>query len=48
MMDLGKDLRFGVRMLLRHPTVTVISLLTLGLGIGASAAVFSVATLRDE
>ncbi len=41
MMDLGKDLRFGVRMLLRHPTVTVISLLTLGLGIGASTAVFS-------
>jgi len=42
MMDLGQDLRFGVRMLLRHPTVTIISLLTLGLGIGASAAVFSV------
>jgi len=41
-MDLGQDLRFGVRMLLRHPTVTIISLLTLGLGIGASAAVFSV------
>jgi putative ABC transport system permease protein len=29
-------------MLLQHPTVTVISLLTLGLGIGASTAVFSV------
>ena len=42
MMDLAHDLRFGVRMLLRHPTVTVISLLTLGLGIGASTAVFSV------
>ncbi len=42
MMDLAKDLRFGLRMLLRHPTVTVISLLTLGLGIGASTAVFSV------
>ena len=42
MKDLVKDLRFGLRMLLRHPTVTVISLLTLGLGIGASAAVFSV------
>lgn len=42
MKDLAKDLRFGLRMLLRHPTVTVISLLTLGLGIGASAAVFSV------
>ncbi len=42
MKDLAKDLRFGLRMLLRHPTVTVISLLTLGLGIGASTAVFSV------
>jgi len=42
MVDLTHDLRFGVRMLLRHPTVTVISLLTLGLGIGASTAVFSV------
>ncbi len=42
MIDLGKDLRFGLRMLLRQPTVTVISLLTLGLGIGASTAVFSV------
>lgn len=42
MMDLLKDLRFGLRMLLRHPIVTVISLLTLGLGIGASTAVFSV------
>lgn len=42
MVDLVHDLRFGVRMLLRHPTVTVISLLTLALGIGASTAVFSV------
>ena len=42
MSDLLQDLRFGVRMLVRHPTVTVISVLTLGLGIGASTAVFSV------
>ena len=42
MKDLAKDLRFGLRMLLRYPTVTLISLLTLGLGIGASTAVFSV------
>jgi putative ABC transport system permease protein len=42
MIDLAHDLRFGVRMLLRHPTVTLISLLTLGLGIGATTAVFSV------
>jgi len=42
MMDLAIDLRFGLRMLLRHPVITVVSLLTLGLGIGASTAVFSV------
>ncbi len=42
MSDILQDLRFGVRMLLRHPTVTLISLLTLALGIGASTAVFSV------
>jgi len=40
--DLLHDLRFGARMLVRHPTMTVISVLTLGLGIGASTAVFSV------
>lgn len=42
MVDLLRDFRFGFRMLIRHPTVTVISLLTLALGIGASTAVFSV------
>ena len=42
MVDLLRDIRFGFRMLLRHPTVTVISVLTLALGIGASTAVFSV------
>ena len=42
MVDLLRDFRFGFRMLVRHPTVTVISLLTLALGIGASTAVFSV------
>jgi len=42
MNDLIKDIRFGVRMLARQPIVTVICLLTLGLGIGASTAVFSV------
>lgn len=41
MSDLFQDLRFGVRMLVRHPTTTVIALATLALGIGASSAVFS-------
>jgi len=35
------DLRVAVRILLRNPAVSVISVLTLGLGIGASVAVFS-------
>jgi putative ABC transport system permease protein len=42
MVDLVRDIRFGFRMFLRHRTVTVISVLTLALGIGASTAVFSV------
>ncbi len=42
MSDFIQNIRFGLRMLLRHPTVTVISVLTLALGIGASTAVFSV------
>ncbi|MGH9173642.1 MAG: ABC transporter permease, partial [Vicinamibacterales bacterium] len=38
----GRDLRFGIRSFLRSPRFTVPALLTLTLGIGATAAVFSV------
>ncbi len=37
-----KDIRYGIRSLLKQPTFTLISIVTLALGIGANTAIFSV------
>jgi predicted permease len=42
MADLFQDLRYAVRMLVRQPAFTMVTVLVLSLGIGATTAIFSV------
>jgi putative ABC transport system permease protein len=40
--NIWRDVRFGLRLLWRNPGFTAVAVLTLGLGIGANTAIFSV------
>src|SRR5258708_30047964 len=41
--NLARDLRFGARQLRRSPSLTIIPIVSLALGIGANTAIFTVA-----